>query len=48
MGDGRYTMGIDLGQTRNYTALLVMKREWKQGTAGEARTRSRDAFGPML
>ena len=35
MTDARYTMGIDLGQTRNYTAMVVMERVWKAATPQE-------------
>jgi hypothetical protein len=33
--DARYTIGLDLGQSRNHTALAVMKRVWVQATAAE-------------
>jgi hypothetical protein len=33
MTDVRYTMGLDLGQTRNYTAMVVMARQWHAATA---------------
>ena len=35
MRDVRYTMGLDLGQTRNYTAMVVMERVWHAATAAE-------------
>ena len=35
MTDVVYTMGLDLGQTRNYTAMVVMKRVWQPATAAE-------------
>lgn len=34
-GDSRYTIGLDLGQSRNHTALAVMKRVWVPATAAE-------------
>ena len=33
MSDVRFTMGLDLGQTRNYTAMVVLRREWHAATA---------------
>jgi hypothetical protein len=33
MPDIRYTMGLDLGQTRNYTAMVVLERQWSGATA---------------
>ena len=35
MTDIRYTMGLDLGQSRNYTAMTVMRREWHGATASD-------------
>ena len=35
MTDARYTMGIDLGQTRNYTAMVVMEHVWQAATPQE-------------
>ncbi|HEY3744592.1 MAG TPA: hypothetical protein VGL53_32335 [Bryobacteraceae bacterium] len=34
-GDSRYTIGLDLGQSRNHTAMAVMKRVWMPATASE-------------
>ena len=34
-GDLRYTIGLDLGQSRNHTALVVMERVWHQATVAE-------------
>ena len=34
-GDVRYTIGLDLGQSRNYTAMVIMKREWFRATPEE-------------
>ena len=34
-GDVRYTMGLDLGRTRNHTAMAIVKREWHAATAAE-------------
>lgn len=33
--DVRYTIGVDLGKSRNHTALVVLKRAWHPGTAAE-------------
>ena len=30
-----YTMGLDLGQTRNYTAMVVLERVWHAATAAD-------------
>ena len=35
MTDLRYTMGLDLGQTRNYTAMTVLERRWHGATAAD-------------
>ena len=36
MAEGvRYTIGLDLGQSRNHTAMAVMKREWIPATASD-------------
>jgi hypothetical protein len=34
-GDRRITIGLDLGQARNHTALVVLERVWSQATASE-------------
>ena len=34
-GDLRYTVGLDLGRTRNHTALVVLERVWHAATAAE-------------
>jgi hypothetical protein len=34
-GDLRYTIGLDLGQARNHTALVVLERVWYQATGAE-------------
>ena len=34
-GDVRYTMGLDLGRTRNHTAMAILKREWHGATPAE-------------
>ena len=33
--DVRYVMGLDLGRTRNHTAMAVLRREWHAATAAE-------------
>ena len=34
-GDLRHTIGLDLGQSRNHTALVVLESEWYQATGAE-------------
>ena len=33
--DVRYTMGLDLGRTRNHTAMAILKRVWHGATPAE-------------
>jgi hypothetical protein len=35
LNEARYTIGLDLGQSRNHTALAVLERTWHGATALE-------------